>query len=88
MAALAPQAFAHETSGRSALRLFSDIETSVAVRSETDSRDPEPQLDGPASAPTSKRAEQQTRSAEESNTWVPSQFPAAALHVIARRSNL
>jgi hypothetical protein len=43
---------------------LSDIETSVAVRSETDPRDPES-----AAGWTSKRAVQQTRSDEESSTW-------------------
>jgi hypothetical protein len=46
------------------MRLLSSIETNVAVRSETDSRDPES-----FAGRISKRAEQPTRSAEESSTW-------------------
>ncbi|CAH2403458.1 hypothetical protein MES5069_370147 [Mesorhizobium escarrei] len=63
LAAFDPKGELRETLTGWRLCSLSDIETSVAVRSETDPRDPES-----AAGWTSKRAEQQTRSAQESST--------------------
>lgn len=64
------------------MRLLSSIETNVAVRSETDPRDPES-----FAGWTSKRREQPMRSAQESSTWSVI-GPASQANVRLPRSTL